>query len=521
MHIREAKMLFKLYEVFKDFKLFNSQLSFIELVMAKEINLTDDAYAAEIYVNLDSRKAKKILVSDFSSINKMHSDSCKEAYKEIWKGYDNLKNRDKFLRYFEKNISKKIDGKEIKREIIKLLISKEQFPNDKNPNKIPVPNKLRDKIEGSERIEEIVYYLFRYAITKNFEFNIQDTFVDDREEYYTEQLNNLMDGNLNKRGMVDFLVKKENTVAMFEKATVLLFKNFANESERDINRNEALGIYQSILANHPNMPLANWGIGYIILNYHKTYREEMSKRRIIKEAYEYASKAANYNCGAAFTLLGRIYDKASMWNINCIDEFKNKSSIEYYKESYELGYLYALNNLGKCKLRSANLADDKKEKIKFTKQAFGYFKDLADSCNEPYSCNEVGRFYSGQYPYSEIKVDLSESIKYWQTAIDFDSGYYSFWPRYNIIYFSLKGLIEGTLDNYDTNQIYSYYQDLIEKKFQYEFEKDDDGSEKRIDYDNHACYSDFLDKIELYLTKDELSADDKKAIRNIIFTKNN
>jgi TPR repeat protein len=127
------------------------------------------------------------------------------------------------------------------------------------------------------------------------------------------------------------------------------------------------------IASDNNHPIALWAIGYLFYN---GYIGTKSDDDLVK-AYEYFLESKKLKCSNAYNSLGLIYLNGNVPNIN-----KDKTlALELFKQSADLGNIYANNNLGK-------LAEENKE----YKTAYNYYLISANS-GDSWALNKLGEYY--------------------------------------------------------------------------------------------------------------------------------
>ncbi len=502
-------MLLELYSIFEELEIIQNctKYSFIDFVVANKVTTANDLIVfpkeptkviyKNFYLKKDTTHLDSLLKSDLGIIIK--NGSHKDAYKQLCKCYKDDKLKNQFMVFFNEeidyeknNISTLKDFKDACKKT-KFLIKNEPCKNATKEDNIlrKLPNKLWEAVYLSDSLSEAIYTLCRYAIVREEPFfeDGYNSYLDDREDYFNCLLNNLLEGNINKKGVLNYLVKNENSIAMFEKATSLLFGNGMSRSK---DKEQALNIYEDIIEKNSNMPLAHWGIGYILLYYPRVYEKKHGTCLLDKERFDLANEHAKISalsgCGAAYNLLGCIHREASAKGIQ---SYKNIPAAEYFTKSLEHEYLFSLNNLGKNELKKVETSKTEKEAVEYRNNAFKFFKELADKYSEPYACNEVGRFLSGQYKECKIKIDLEKAFNYWVKAKKNDeTKYYSLWPSYNIVkcFYDKKELNDKHKEQ--LKESFLYLQDLGDD-FKY---SDKRNAELRDDCDGEECYK-FLEEV--------------------------
>lgn len=223
--------------------------------------------------------------------------------------------------------------------------------------------------------------------------------VNDVESFIQLQLNS---GIWSIRGLNE-LANQKNPFACFEMASLEFYGIISGKPRYD----KAYEYYK--IASDNNHPIALWAIGYLFYN---GYIGTKSDDDLVK-AYEYFLESKKLKCSNAYNSLGLIYLNGNVPNIN-----KDKTlALELFKQSADLGNIYANNNLGK-------LAEENKE----YKTAYNYYLISANS-GDSWALNKLGEFYRlGIY----VEKDLKKAYDYYLKSSECSRFSLCNWSKYNL-----------------------------------------------------------------------------------------
>lgn len=245
------------------------------------------------------------------------------------------------------------------------------------------------------------------TITEAIENNLSNTniSVKDVESFMQLQLNS---GIWSIRGLNE-LTKEKNPFACFEMAS-LEFYGIISGKPRYYKAYE----YYKIASDN-NHPVALWAIGYLFYN---GYIGTQSNDDLIK-AYEYFLKSKDLKCSNAYNSLGLTYLNGNIPNIN-----KNKKmALDLFKQSANLGNVYAYNNLGK-------IAEQDKE----YKVAYEYYL-ISANLGDSWALNKLGEFYrKGIY----VEKDLNKAYNYYLKSSKCPKLSLCNWSKYNLAKYFYK-----------------------------------------------------------------------------------
>lgn len=421
-------MLQKLYDKLKPMGDTLPKTKFIGMVIPSE-------YSHAVEISCVNYKVDKLIQTKLRCLNKGNSG---KIYTDI-------------CDFYEKDINKKVLVKDIKKKLENKTVLIEKTKDIKDICLSMLSGNsgdlfIRAAIIGCNNLETILYYMFRYAIvgtvTEKQSNEKYQKYMKDTEEYMAVTMNNMIGANINSFGVKNSMAlradKKQgndnNSMALFEVATNLMFGNGIRHIK---DRKKALDYYEKILSANDHMPLAHWGIAYMMLNYADTYKNkhpEWKERDKYIQIYEHARFAADLGCGAAYNLLGTLYNHMvdKKIDISIVDDFKNTTSTTYFKQSLECGYYFALNNLGKNEISISERASNPDEKREHLSNAYNYYIQMAEYA-EPYACNMLGRMLIGEFG-NFIECDRKRALEYWICAIQSDDiEYVSKWARLKIV----------------------------------------------------------------------------------------
>ncbi len=185
---------------------------------------------------------------------------------------------------------------------------------------------------------------------------------------------------------------------------------------------------KAALKNHPK---AVWMIANLILTNRVKYDEDTM--------WKYLHKSIELGSAAGYNTLGLCYLKG----INPDNKIDLKLAKHYFEISSELGYVYAINNIGKMYENENNID----ESIK-------YYKISADMM-ESWALNKVGEYY-------RLKGDLKTAYLYYSKSIECPLNERNRYAYYNLAEYYYKNGFKELNIKKDNNK-YKEYIDMFNK----------------------------------------------------------
>lgn len=307
----------------------------------------------------------------------------------------------------------------------------------------------------------ILYYYIYFAVTNNLPskigFQNYSKLDKDLEEYQERVI--LGYGCSGVPGVTQIYNmanrKEPNIIALYEMGEIEYYGRGFKEYP---DYQKAYQYYEETLYHNAEHPLALWSIAYMKFNYKQigSPLENVSIPAFEKDFFgnydkntrEYKVKLRNwcediinkvtlsykYDCAAAANLIGRIIDADDkIFPQIYKGDYKDKDSLEFYKESADWNYVFGCNNYADKCMKKALEMEKNFEQI--ADESIKYYEKSANELGEPYAMNILGRFYlNGKIIRNKeiVKKDIKVAYDYFFKALNISGLKKYYWPLINI-----------------------------------------------------------------------------------------
>lgn len=327
-----------------------------------------------------------------------------------------------------------------------------------------------------------IYYYFYFAVTdklhSDMAFSLYPELERDLDEY--NQKVTMMYGVSGNPGMYQLYAlanrSKPNILALYECGEL---EYYGKGPSGKINYDKAYEYYELTKECNKEHPLATWSIAYMRFHYDQKLASEKPEYRVQQfedelkngkknswyEAILYnAETSYNNSCSAAANLLGQIIDSSDEeFPMSKRGKFKNRDSIDLYKESADAGYVFGCNNYAQACLKKAEKSEGI-EKFDLYKEAVKYL-DKSAQLGNPWAANKMGLYYVHGFNVGQdviVQKDVNLAYERFKYATVMSNAELYYWPLINICeYYWLNPESEKYKENVE--QIKLLLRDALDK----------------------------------------------------------
>lgn len=303
-----------------------------------------------------------------------------------------------------------------------------------------------------ENWNNTIYYYFYFAVTdklhSDMALSLYPELEKDLDEY--NQKVTMMYGVSGNPGMYQLYAlanrSKPNILALYECGEL---EYYGKGPSGKVNYEKAYEYYEMTKECNKEHPLATWSIAYMRFHYNQELAKKKPEYKVQQFEYELKNGKKNswyeailYNvetsydngCSAAANLLGQIIDSSEEeFPISKRGKFKNKDSIDLYKESADAGYVFGCNNYAQTCLKKAEKSEGN-SKVDLYIEAVKYL-DKSAQLGNPWAANKMGLYYIKGFEVDGnviVEQDIDLAYERFEYATVMSNAELYYWPLINI-----------------------------------------------------------------------------------------